>query len=152
MVTQAMADSILAEAMAGRETVPVTRVKRGKSGMHMSMKPDLLERVEYAPDNSRIGCQSRGMQSRPCSKVEVMMRSQVMMERFPQAVAHAMVEEWLDAARGMVAPSMVCTVIHTELDSMPVPSHDARYFGVWNGWHIEHHMIEERYSIDYDLE
>jgi len=129
-VSQRDADTMLEEFLAQRE---VTKIRRGAKGpKQSSTKPDPLERREYAPDNSRIGNDSRGMQSRPCSRIEVMMRSQVMQERFPQAVAHAMVEEWLDAVRGMVVPSMVCTVIHVEENYIPEPKHDNTYFGVWN--------------------
>jgi hypothetical protein len=46
--------------------IPVTRLKRGRkvdAGKLLREKADKIDRCEFAPDNSQIGNESRGLQS-----------------------------------------------------------------------------------------
>lgn len=65
------------------------QIKRGKSGMVLSMKRDLLERVEFEPDNSRIERQSRGLQTKHLASVGTLL-----MRGYFNAAAHVMVMEY----------------------------------------------------------
>ncbi len=53
----------MATAVVSIGSVPISKYRRGARGPKVSMKPDLLVRAEFEPDNSRIGCESYGLQA-----------------------------------------------------------------------------------------
>lgn len=105
-VTTAMADAILAEFLSRRGSEAVTKVKSRVRGMKLEYKRDLLEKAEFEPDNSRIGRQSRGLQSGFSLRVQWLLVAGCY-----DAAATAMVADYFDALRGDVPRGMVCTVI-----------------------------------------
>lgn len=56
-VSEQSAASLLAEFIAKRGAVPVLKSRKAANKPEQR---DKLEKVEFAPDNSRIGCESRG--------------------------------------------------------------------------------------------
>ena len=86
--------------------IPVTRLKPRARGMKLEYRRDLLEKVEFEPDNSRIGRQSRGLQSGFSPRVQWLLVAGCY-----DAAAAAMVTDYFDALRGDVPRGMVCTVI-----------------------------------------
>jgi hypothetical protein len=94
-VSQRDADTMLEEFLAQRE---VTKIRRGAKGPKQpSTKPDPLERTEYAPDNSRIGNDSRGLQS------DTLVGRMFDLGYPQQAIAHTMVSEYFMGMMGCSA-------------------------------------------------
>jgi len=63
-VSTEQANALLAEFMAKRDGTPITRYTQRVRGPKVAAyRPDPLEKIEYQPDNSQIGCQSSGIQS-----------------------------------------------------------------------------------------
>lgn len=90
--------------------IPVKLCKRGRkvdAGKLLRETPMAIERTEFEPDNSRIGCNSRAISSNPSDVVAIMRRSQVMQEMFPNAIDMV----WLKAAKGYRTVSITVTVV-----------------------------------------
>jgi hypothetical protein len=91
-------------------TIPITHLKRGRkadAGKLLRETADPIERTYFAPDNSRIGCDSRAVSSNPSDVVAIMRRSEVMMAMFPDAIDRV----WLRAAKGYATQSIRVTVV-----------------------------------------
>lgn len=90
---------------AGRVTVVKARV----SGAKLSMRPDLLAKQEFEPDNSRIGCESLAFQS--CK-----LAAYALYDGNWDKASRLMVEEHCDLKMGIVKPSAVIsfTMLSTE--------------------------------------
>jgi hypothetical protein len=95
-VTKDTANALLAEFMAKRGSVP--RYRKGHSGKALPMIPDKLEKAEFEPDNSRIGLQSYGMQSR--SQISALLDQGSIPDA--DSMARMMVREYFDLKRGIL--------------------------------------------------
>lgn len=105
------AQALLDEFMAKRQGKPIPRYKaRVRGSKLLSFAPMPLEKAEFEPDNSRIGRESRGLQSGYSVRV-----GHLLCMGLVDAAARAMVEDWIDAARGLVPQYMVCTVVQNSI-------------------------------------
>ena len=113
-VSQAIADNLLAEFIALRGK-PVRYKRTAKGPKQVSLARDPLAKVEFEPDNSRIGRESRGIKSGFNPRVGQLF----MLGASSSVIARAMVEDWYDAAMGICKAEMTVTVMFTE-PVMPV--------------------------------
>lgn len=126
-IAQQDADAILAEFM---QASMVQRIKAGKRGpRRLTSKPDLLVKQEFEPDNSRIGRQSKGMQSSWNPRVQWLLCMGLLDE-----AAKAMIADYSDARRGIVPWQCVVQVVTVDtpetISTEVKPT--AQYFGEWN--------------------
>jgi len=102
-MSQQQADAMLAEFLAQRG---ITRIKRGVRGPRsLAVKPDLLAKAEFEPQNDHIGFDSRGCGSYTGATVRVA----IAMHAPTSVIARCMVQEYFDGLTGL-APIVVSTV------------------------------------------
>jgi hypothetical protein len=102
-MSQEQADTMLAEFIAQRG---ITKVKRSVRGPRsLAVKPELLEKAEFEPQNDHIGFDSRGCGSYTGASVRVA----IAMHAPTSVIARCMVREYFDGLAGL-APIVVSTI------------------------------------------
>ena len=102
------------EAEKPKSATPVTVVLKPRKAANKGIgRPDPLEKVEYAPDNSRIGCESLGFQSGKYAAPALFMGDW-------DSAARYMVAEHLELKQGIVR--ILPVISRTELVEPAVPA------------------------------